>query len=670
MYSKQLIQEALAEDLQDRGDVTSRAVFKDEQGTFFLHAKSAGIICGLEMFSSVFQEVDPSIKVRPFFTDGNRIETGDIAAEIHGAVCSILTAERTALNFLSYMSGIATRTAAYVEQAEQSAARNGGKRTHILDTRKTLPGYRRLAKYAVSCGGGRNHRFGLHDMVLIKDNHIDAAGSITEAVSRVRKCWGNRFAIEVETRTLDEVREAAACGADRIMLDNMSCSQMQAAAAEIGGTAETEASGNMALERIAEVSDAGVDFISVGELTHSVKAFDFSLSKTEADLKQAIKRLKKELGPTVIIPAHHYQRREIVELADIVGDSYKLAVEVSNTDTDYIVFCGVRFMAEGAAVLADNHQKVIMPNPSSVCPMAEMITVPQAEKAFKLAAEQAQQEIVPVVYMNAHADLKAFCGRHGGAVCTSSNARQVLEAYISRGKSVFFLPDQHLGINTALSMGMKHDHMHRISADFSIRSYAELGIPGHSEDADFAEKTSPKSGHAPRPQQDYMKQAELFVWDGFCPVHQQFNLQQIDDLRKNHPGITIIVHPEVDSATAAAADRTGSTQQILDIIKQAPAGTVWGVGTEYNFVSRLAAEFADQQKQILPLKPAVCRNMEKTTLENLYETLREIASGTENVSKEKIVTVSPDTAADAEKATTRMIEIVQKLRREQNAGGV
>lgn len=266
-----ILNSALKEDLSDQGDITGEAIFTDEEDKFVLVSKEAGILCGIDEFCSVFKKIDPGIGLKVNFRDGQQIKCGDEIVIICGRVSSILKAERSALNILSHLSGIATRTAKFVQAAEGKAI--------ILDTRKTLPGLRDLQKYAVRCGGGQNHRMGLYDMVMIKDNHIDAAGGIALAVQKIRKKWNNKYKIEVEARNLSEVLEALSSGVDRIMLDNMSLAAMQKAVATIAGRCETEASGNMTLQRIPKVAATGVDFISVGELTHSVKALDFSLKK-------------------------------------------------------------------------------------------------------------------------------------------------------------------------------------------------------------------------------------------------------------------------------------------------------------------------------------------------------------------------------------------------------
>jgi nicotinate-nucleotide pyrophosphorylase (carboxylating) len=266
-----LIELAIAEDLGTEGDVTSQAVVPEDERIAVLWSKDHGVLAGEEVFTAVFKRLDPGVTVTFHFHDGARLAKADRVAEVHGPARSLLSGERIALNFISYLSGIATEARALADLAAASG------RAAILDTRKTLPGWRALAKYAARVGGARNHRMGLHDMVLVKDNHVDAAGSVAEAVRRVRERWGKRFTVEVEARTLAEVREAVAAGADIVMLDNMDDAAMREAVALVAGRAKVEASGNMSRERIPGASATGVDYISVGALTHSVKAFDFSL---------------------------------------------------------------------------------------------------------------------------------------------------------------------------------------------------------------------------------------------------------------------------------------------------------------------------------------------------------------------------------------------------------
>ncbi len=273
-YSKSLddlINAALDEDLKDVGDITSESIFTNENHLFRLISKDDGVLCGIDIFETVILKVDPGVIINRFFCDGNVVSKGDLIAEVSGNVVSVLKAERTAINFLSILSGVATKTARFVEKTKGRAV--------VLCTRKTIPGFRQLQKYAVSCGGGSNHRMGLFDMVMIKDNHIDAAGGIRAAVKKVRDKWGSKYKIEVETRNIPEVQEALSCKVDVIMLDNMSENEMIEAVKIIDGKCKTEASGNITLERVITVARTGVDFISSGELTNSVKAFDFSLKE-------------------------------------------------------------------------------------------------------------------------------------------------------------------------------------------------------------------------------------------------------------------------------------------------------------------------------------------------------------------------------------------------------
>jgi nicotinate-nucleotide pyrophosphorylase (carboxylating) len=266
-----LIKTALREDLGKIGDATSSAIFDREESAYKLIAKESGILCGAEIFTESFLFTDKKIKIKFNYKDGAPLKKGEAVAVVSGNVHNILAAERTALNFIALLSGVATKTSLFVTATK-------GK-IRILDTRKTIPGFRMLEKYAVACGGGVNHRIGLYDMVLIKDNHIDAAGGIEKAVEKVRKKWGKKFKIEVETRNLAEVEETLKLKVNRIMLDNMNYSLMTKAVKLINKKCEVEISGNVTLKRIKKLSKLGADFVSIGELTHTVKAFDFSLVK-------------------------------------------------------------------------------------------------------------------------------------------------------------------------------------------------------------------------------------------------------------------------------------------------------------------------------------------------------------------------------------------------------
>ena len=268
---KSVIDYALKEDIGS-GDITTNSLIpNDLQTSATMTAKSSGIVAGLAVAEYVFRTLSPDIAWHPFVNDGDKIAKGDLIVQIAGSYRALLTGERLALNFVQRMSGIATQTADSVNAIS-------GFKTKILDTRKTAPGLRLLDKYAVLMGGGTNHRIGLYDMVLIKDNHIKVAGGITNAVAQIKKSIPPGIKIEVETTSIDEVKEALAAGVDIIMLDNMNTAMMTECVKLIGGRAKVEASGNMTLERLKEVASTGVDFISIGALTHSVTAFDISMN--------------------------------------------------------------------------------------------------------------------------------------------------------------------------------------------------------------------------------------------------------------------------------------------------------------------------------------------------------------------------------------------------------
>ena len=269
-YVDGVIRTAIAEDV-NYVDVSSVYLFSESDRTsaYFI-AKADGVLCGIDVAMRVFTLLDPTFECNIYKHDGDRLNKGDRIADFSGSTLKLLEGERTALNLLQHMSGVATGTA-------RAAALCEGTNASVADTRKTLPGLRTLEKYAVTVGGGRNHRYNLSDGAMLKDNHIDAAGGITQAVARLRAKLGHMIKIEVETRDLDEVREALAAGADVIMLDNMTTDEMREAVGIINGGAVTEASGNITLDNVREVAMTGVDIISMGALTHSVKAFDISM---------------------------------------------------------------------------------------------------------------------------------------------------------------------------------------------------------------------------------------------------------------------------------------------------------------------------------------------------------------------------------------------------------
>lgn len=266
-----LIDLAIEEDI-NTGDITTESLIPDSLNAVAeMTAKSEGVISGLSLIRRVFEKFEKDIKWTPFVKDGEKVKRGDVILRIEAKYSTLLKGERISLNILQRMSGIATKTADYVNELK-------GYETELLDTRKTVPGMRIFDKQAVSDGGAKNHRKGLYDLVMIKDNHIKIAGSITKAVEQIRKNVGQGIKIEVETTNLDEVKEALECNVDIIMLDNMSNDLMKEAVMVVAGRTKTEASGNMTIERLKSVAETGVDYISVGALTHSVTALDISMN--------------------------------------------------------------------------------------------------------------------------------------------------------------------------------------------------------------------------------------------------------------------------------------------------------------------------------------------------------------------------------------------------------
>jgi len=281
-----------------------------------------------------------------------------------------------------------------------------------------------------------------------------------------------------------------------------------------------------------------------------------------------------------VILGHHYQRDEIIQYADYRGDSFKLAQHAAaRPEADYIVFCGVHFMAESADVLSGPNQKVILPNPAAGCSMADMANIAEVEECWEMLLDQLGEDagIIPVTYMNSAANLKAFCGRHGGVVCTSSNAPKVMQWAFTQGKRVLFFPDEHLGRNTALAYGIPADRM-------------------------FV--WNPKDPMASDTADAEIDRAQIILWKGYCTTHMRFNLQQIEKARAEYPGIKVLVHPECRQEVVAAADLYGSTEYIIEQIENAPAGSQWAVATEINLVHRLAQ--AHPEQFIFCLDPIVC----------------------------------------------------------------
>ncbi|HEU5314888.1 MAG TPA: quinolinate synthase NadA [Chloroflexota bacterium] len=303
------------------------------------------------------------------------------------------------------------------------------------------------------------------------------------------------------------------------------------------------------------------------------------VSMSPAELDARITAAKQTLGEKLMILGHHYQRDEIIRFADARGDSYKLSqLAAENKKAQYIVFCGVHFMAESADILSGDHQRVVLPNMAAGCSMADMANIDDVMDCWAQLEETLGPDhgVVPVTYMNSAAALKAFCGKHGGIVCTSSNARAVLAWALERGKRVLFFPDQHLGRNTALAMG------YQLSDTVVWTPTKELG--GNSEQA--------------------LRVSTFILWRGHCSVHGRFKPEQIKAAREKYPDVTVVVHPECVKEVVELADLAGSTEYIIKVVTEAPEGSVWAVGTEINLVNRLQKELPG--KTTFCLDPVIC----------------------------------------------------------------
>jgi quinolinate synthase len=328
--------------------------------------------------------------------------------------------------------------------------------------------------------------------------------------------------------------------------------------------------------------------------------FDSYLLVPDNTLDERITAAKAKLGKDVVILGHHYQRDEVVKFADYRGDSLKLSQQAAEVDAKYIVFCGVHFMAESADILRRGNQVVVLPDLSAGCSMADMADIGQVEECWReLGAGTDTKKIIPVTYMNSTAAIKSFTGENNGSVCTSSNAAAVMKWAFERGEKVLFLPDEHLGRNTGYRMGIPLDEM--IVWD----PYEELG--GNSPEA--------------------IAKARVILWKGYCSVHQRFTLEQVARVRREHPGIRVIVHPECRFEVAQAADEIGSTEGIIRVIKAAVSRTEWAVGTEIHMVNRLSKELPDRKVMSLDSSVCVCTTMFRITPVHLLWALENLGAG-------------------------------------------
>ena len=317
---------------------------------------------------------------------------------------------------------------------------------------------------------------------------------------------------------------------------------------------------------------------------------------SDADVIKELKQLKKELKEKVIILGHHYQQNDVISFADFTGDSLALAKEASNTDKPYIVFCGVHFMAETADMLTKPSQQVILPDLNAGCSMADMANNEDIEKAWSYFKQATDEKIIPITYINCDAKLKEFVGREDGAICTSSNAEEIIKWAFDRGDKLLFFPDQHLGRNTCSKMGISLDEM-------------------------IVYNPNMQNGGVTAKQ---VKKAKVILWHGYCSVHQGFTVEQITKLKKESPETNVIVHPECSYDVFNAADDAGSTSYIIEKIEKAPAGASFAVGTEINLVNRLNDKYADKQIKSLSPYQCLCTTMYRVRPRWLLASLRAI----------------------------------------------
>jgi quinolinate synthase len=349
---------------------------------------------------------------------------------------------------------------------------------------------------------------------------------------------------------------------------------------------------------------------------------------SDPDLVARATAAKAALGDRLFVLGHHYQRDEVIQFADVTGDSFKLAQEAAaRPQAPYIVFCGVHFMAESADILTTPGQQVVLPDLAAGCSMADMATFDQVEECWEVLEDAGiADDVVPITYMNSSADIKAFVGRHGGTVCTSSNAKRALEWAFGKGSKVLFLPDQHLGRNTAvLEMGLSLD-------DCAVYSPNRPG--GGLSTAE-------------------LRDATMLLWRGHCSVHGRFSLNSVDDVRARIPGVNVLVHPECRHEVVRAADQVGSTEYIIRAIDQAPAGSAWAVGTELNLVKRLAGRHPDKTIVFLDKTVCFCSTMNRIDLPHLVWSLESLANG-EVVNQ---ISVDDETARYARAALDQMLAL-------------
>ena len=352
---------------------------------------------------------------------------------------------------------------------------------------------------------------------------------------------------------------------------------------------------------------------------------DDYLHLSEAELRERIQQARQKLGERLVILGHHYQRDDVIEHADFTGDSFNLARQAQTRPTaDFIVFAGVHFMAESADILSQPHQKVILPDLGAGCSMADMANIEQVETAWEQLQEIGITGVMPITYMNSAANLKAFCGRNGGAVCTSSNAVKLFDWALGNSEKLIFFPDEHLGRNTGIKHGIPLDKM--------VVWDPRLDLGGNTAEELIA--------------------AKVILWKGFCSVHGRFLPRHVDERRAEYPGIKILVHPECRYEVVNKADLNGSTEFIVRTLDEAPAGSKWAVGTEVNLVNRLAHKHQDKFITLLSPDLCMCATMFRIAPENLLWSLENLIAG--NVVNQ--ILVDDETAHWAKVALDRMLE--------------
>ena len=349
---------------------------------------------------------------------------------------------------------------------------------------------------------------------------------------------------------------------------------------------------------------------------------------SDPDLVDRARAARKALGSRVLVLGHHYQRNEVIEFADITGDSFKLAQEAAKaSNVENIIFCGVHFMAESADILTSDKQKVILPDLAAGCSMADMATANQVTKCWEeLASIGVAKEVIPVTYMNSSAAIKSFTGEHGGTICTSSNAESAMKWAFTQGSKILFLPDQHLGRNTAvLSLGLS------------------------LEDCVLWNPWKPMGGLT----EEEIKKAKVILWRGHCSVHGRFSIDSVNEIRSRVPGVQILVHPECTHEVVQAADRVGSTEKIIKIVEQSPAGSKWAIGTELNLVQRISQNNPDKEIYFLDKDICYCSTMNRIDLPHLVWAMESLVSGT----VVNQIRVAPEVAKYSKLALERMLAL-------------